>query len=434
MITPPIPTNEPARLAALRRYDVLDSLAEGDFDDLTRLAAMICGVPIALVSLVDTGRQWFKAKVGLQACETSRDISFCGHAILDTGIMEIPNALEDPRFFDNPLVTGEPKIRFYAGAPITTTDGYAIGTLCVIDRTVRQLNQAQREMLLQLATQVVRQLELRLHLRRLAEGTVPTRATKERPRLDRVGTSDVLWGVNLATGQMYTTRKWAGMSGHSINETTADYQQFRALIHPDERAEVTRAWDALCSGAAVDFQAEFRLPATPGDWRWVRRHGQVMQADAQGRPLVVAGNQSDIGGTKEIELAWRHAEERYRLLLDLAFEPIFILRDSRFLLANGPALRLLGAINVTDLAGRRTEEVVAPEFHDLLRARLGQLAAPASPPVLLTVEMLRLDGRRLAVELRAGHVWYQRQPAFQVVARELGPRSDERAAQSVAPG
>ncbi|MBI2289271.1 MAG: PAS domain S-box protein [Betaproteobacteria bacterium] len=169
MKPPDIPSNEPERLAALRGYNILDTPAEAEFDDFTQLAAQVIGVPIALISLVDARRQWFKSKVGLDATETPRDISFCGHAIQGREVFEVPNALEDDRFRDNPFVTGDPKIRFYAGAPLTTPDGHHIGTLCVMDRVSRHLTAEQRETLARLARQVVTLLELRLANRRLTQ-------------------------------------------------------------------------------------------------------------------------------------------------------------------------------------------------------------------------------------------------------------------------
>ncbi len=140
MQQPASPQNEKQRLAALRQLQLLDTSAEDRFDRLTRLACAMFDVPIALVSLVDTNRQWFKSKQGLDACETSREISFCGHAILSQDIFYIPNALEDPRFADNPLVTGPPDIRMYAGAPLSDSKGLRVGTLCIIDVTPRHFS------------------------------------------------------------------------------------------------------------------------------------------------------------------------------------------------------------------------------------------------------------------------------------------------------
>ena len=140
MMTPVRPTDEALRLQTLRQYDSLDTLPERALDDLTALAAHVCEAPIALITLVDEQRQWFKSKIGLSACETPRNISFCGHAILQPEVFVVPDAAKDERFADNPMVTGEPGIRFYGAMPLMTPEGHAIGTLCVIDSVPRQLN------------------------------------------------------------------------------------------------------------------------------------------------------------------------------------------------------------------------------------------------------------------------------------------------------
>jgi len=151
MKTPDTPANEEERLKSLRSIDILDTDPEERFDRLTRMAKRMFGVSIALVSLVDENRQWFKSKVGLDACETGRDISFCGHAILGDDIFVIEDALEDERFSDNPLVTGDPKIRFYAGAPLRYLDGNKLGTLCIIDQEPHVLDEEDYAMLRDLA-------------------------------------------------------------------------------------------------------------------------------------------------------------------------------------------------------------------------------------------------------------------------------------------
>lgn len=169
MITPPIPSNEQVRLKRLRALGILDSPSEDRFDVVTRMAKRLFRVPIALVSIVDEDRQWFKSCVGLDATETPRDISFCGHAILTDEVMVVPNALEDERFHDNPLVTNDPAIRFYAGYPLTA-DEVKIGTLCIIDTEPREFSDLEVKMLADLGGLAERELEA-LELAALDEGT-----------------------------------------------------------------------------------------------------------------------------------------------------------------------------------------------------------------------------------------------------------------------
>ena len=168
MQSAPLPPEEPQRLCTLYSFDVLDTDRETVFDEIAELATEICEAPIALVSFVDHSRQWFKARVGWAASELTRSVSFCAHAILQPGLFIVPDAQKDARFADNPLVIGPPHLRFYAGAPLFSEEGYGLGTLCVIDKVPRELTPQQQKALMILRTHVLKLLDLRRKTQQLA--------------------------------------------------------------------------------------------------------------------------------------------------------------------------------------------------------------------------------------------------------------------------
>lgn len=179
MILAPQPSNESERLRELMRYEVLHTQYEEDFDDIVRLASSICETPISTITLIAQNQQWFKAHIGVPHRDGDRDTSFCGHAIMGTDLMVVPDALQDERFADNPLVQHDPSIRFYAGCPLISANGFPLGTLCVIDRIPRQLNPTQEMSLKVLSGQVVKLFELRLRNREIES---------QRARLEEFGT------------------------------------------------------------------------------------------------------------------------------------------------------------------------------------------------------------------------------------------------------
>jgi GAF domain-containing protein len=208
-----LPENETERLEALREYRILDTGAEQAYDDITTLAAYLCEVPIALISLVDESRQWFKSKLGLNRQETPRDVAFCAHAILQSEPLIVRDALKDTRFADSALVTRAPNIRFYAGFPLASPEGYTLGTLCAIDRKPRQLTAKQKTAMRALARQVMALLELRRVSTRMADalekvkmlhGLLPICAWCKRIRDDHGYWSQVETYIHEHTGADFT--------------------------------------------------------------------------------------------------------------------------------------------------------------------------------------------------------------------------------------
>ncbi len=262
----PAQTVESARLEALREYGILGTPPEPEFDDLTTLAAHICGTPIALVSLVDENRLWFKSKIGIPATESPREISFCAKTIYEPDLFVITDTHADDRYVDHPMVTSEPYVRFYAGAPLVNPDGHAIGTLCVIDQTPRELSAEQKDALRSIARQVISQLEIRRKLSDLARAVARRRHAEEE--------LDVLFRLSLdmlciADFNGYFTRlnpAWEKTLGYSRRELME--KPYVEFVHPDDRQPTNTTAENLYGGTDL-LSFENRYLAKDGTYKWL---------------------------------------------------------------------------------------------------------------------------------------------------------------------
>ncbi|MBM0740728.1 PAS domain S-box protein [Phormidium sp. CLA17] len=300
----PLPDNELTRLSALCQYQILDSEPEVAFDDLTKLAASLCATPIALISLVDAERQWFKSKVGLSAVSTSRDISFCSHTILQSDILIVPDALADERFATNPLVMGELSIRFYAGVPLVTPEGHSLGTVCVIDTVPRELSHPQIEALRALSRQVVAQLELRRKLieaeiltRELQHREAALRESEERFRIMADSAPVLIWVDDLDQQTIFYNQTWLRFTGRSLEQEIG--KGWQQGLHPNDHQHWSSNY-AAAFAAQAPYTVEYRLRRADGEYRWMLETG-VPRFQPGGTFAGFTGSCVDVTDRKAIE-------------------------------------------------------------------------------------------------------------------------------------
>lgn len=300
----PFPANENERLVALRSYAILDTPPEEDFDSLTALASQITSAPLAFISLMDADRQWFKSRIGVTELETPRKIAFCAHAILQPGVFIVPDAREDWRFAGNPLVTGTLGIRFYAGVPLVTAEGLALGTLCVADREPRTLTAEQQESLRALGRQVVAQLVLRrqaaLLRTALEERTKAMTALQERYQLvQRIADAlpEVLYIFDLTEEKViFSNQQVQAVLGYEATEIQRqEVSFFKTVLHAEDwPAFVTRLEQYRAAKMGEVLECVYRARCANGEWRWLHSRDTVLTQHADGTPQLILGVAQDI--------------------------------------------------------------------------------------------------------------------------------------------
>jgi diguanylate cyclase len=300
----PLAGNEVARIAALHELDVLDSDAEEQFDAIVKTASLVCGVPISLISLVDVNRQWFKANLGLHGVtETPRDVAFCAHAILDEALFEVPDATKDPRFADNPIVTGNPDIRFYAGAPVTLSDGNRVGTLCVIDREPRVLNDTQREILKLLAHTAAAALEGRQAIALKQKLLHERQLTETRFRMLSESSPFGVYYADAEGGCTYVNQRWQSIFGLRLEDCMG--HGWAATIHPEDRSFVFEHWQKT-AGKGLDFSYEYRILRTDDCLRYVHSQAHAV-LESDGTIVGYVGAVEDITERRQRDIDLRKA-------------------------------------------------------------------------------------------------------------------------------
>ncbi|MBI3804755.1 MAG: PAS domain S-box protein [Nitrospirae bacterium] len=322
----PLPGNEADRLETLRRYRILDTPPEALFDDVTLLASQICKTPIALITFLDSSRQWMKASVGLTGSALPREQSFCAHAILGSDPFVVEDASADARFAGNPLVTSSPYIRFYAGVPLVTGRGYALGTLCVADHTARKLYTDQRHALQRLACQVLSHLELRREIGELKRSLLKRKKLyrqlhKTQQRFDLVtrATNDAIWDLNLKTDQIWWNEGAKGLFGDAPDTSEpigSDENRWYDRIHPDDRLRVTSGIRRAIERREPLWSDEYRLRRNEGYIHVFGRASLIFNGGNE--PVRMVGAMMDISRRKKAEAALQQSQQRFRAIFDRA--------------------------------------------------------------------------------------------------------------------
>jgi len=420
MKKPALPEDENARIKALNDLDILDTPAESRFDRIVRIAKSHFNVSISLVSIVDQDRQWFKARLGLDAQETSREISFCGHAILGEDIFYVPNAVEDSRFVDNPLVTGEPKIRFYAGAPLHSPDGFRLGTLCIIDNRALEFTEEQLSVLRDLADLVESELS-RTHL---LESALEYRAQKQ--RLDHlIQMSPGVLYARRANGDLdisYVSEKVADILGYNSHQFTDNTTFWLDHIHPDDRLSVTSNIEQLfTSGNSV---IEYRFLHSDESYHWMSDHLHLV-FDEDNNPQEIIGLWMDIDHQKRLEEAWKSNEVRIRAIVDTIIDGIIVVNSKGVIQTFNPAAEFLFGYQSEEVIGKNISQLMPEPFRSAHDSYVQNYLNSGISKVLgnsREVAGQRKDGSTFAMELTVSEMAIKGEVMFTGIVRDISER------------
>lgn len=296
-------SDEAHRLSALRQYNILGTAKDSQFDDITQIASCLTGCPIALITFIDETRTWIKSSQGMDLSEVPRESSLCAMTIGGKELFEIPDTLQDPRTFEHAMVLQAPFIRYYAGVPLTTSEGFNIGTLCVLDYIPRQLETSQVTALYGLARRILDQLETK----------------RSYAQLSRIldGGQDGFWEWDMVSGYIQTSDSFAHMLGYLPEEIPASLAGWDKLIHPVDKQKVESLFFEALEEGQDHHTFEYRFRAKDGSWRWVLDRGKVIQRDKEGKPLLASGTYTDVDSRVRTEMALFKSRKELAKSLDV---------------------------------------------------------------------------------------------------------------------
>lgn len=425
---------EAARLTVLRECAILDTVAEASYDDITRLAAYICGTPIALISLVDSERLWFKAKFGLEVDEVAREETLCAQAILKSDLFIVNDTFLDRRFVSTPLVIAEPYIRFYAGVPLITSHGHALGTLCVIDHVPRILDDKQKDSLRVLARQIATQLEIRRDAQALAElnlkldAEIVERRRAEQEHVESRAREQEVRAAAEANEQRYSflaeaipVQVWTAQPDGAldyVNQSAIEYfartgpqivgDNWQEVIHPDDLPACLELWQRSLATGAV-YEVEFRLLRADKTYRWHLGRAMPMRDAASGRIIRWFGTNTDIDDQKRLyRLAQEANHAKDTFLATVSHE----LRTPLTSMMGWAELLKLGmldekgqqhALDVIESSARAQAQLIG-DLLDISRIISGKLRLEVRPTELAPIIEAAMDVVHPAAEARSLHL------------------------------